>query len=367
MVSPVFAVVAGRPQKGLTPPGLEVRHQGGAPVGRQRPGGADHRPVKGLRGPQVVQVYEAHALHLAHETLVAVIDLDVAGHRPDLPVVQQRGHQVAQGIWGDDAVGIDGDERPRPPAPGESGVKPLFLAPVGGKPDGPQEVGVAPLGLLNIKPGVIGGAVVDADDFHPVGRVIGGSYRGDGFFNHGPFIVGRDDDRETGQWSGCRRIRLVAGPKDRAAKLKDEHHQGVAGSQGGQEGGVGLAAQELRIGLKGAELNGQNHENDDHGWNQHLESRIDPGWRVPPQARQGRAAAGPQRLPGQGWGAVGHETGRSSWQSLSKSWAIGQQKRPGCNLPENIFPGTSGLGCSADGSRAARPAAKARPRHEIGR
>ena len=270
---PVFAVVAGRPQKGLTPPGREVRHQGGAPVGRQRPRGADYRPVKGLRGPQVVQVYEAHALHLAHETLVAVIDLDVAGHRPDQPVVQQGGHQVAQGIRGDDAVGIDGDED-LAPAPGEPGVKPFFFSPVDGKPDELQEVGVAPLGLLNIKPGVISGAVVDADDFHPVGRVIGGRYRGDGLLHHGPFIVGRDDDSETGQWSGSRRIRLVAGPEDRAAKLKDEHYQGVAGSQGGQEGGVGLTAQELHIGFKGAELNGQQQENDEQGWNQDLESRV---------------------------------------------------------------------------------------------
>jgi hypothetical protein len=34
--------------------------------------------------------------------------------------------------------------------------------------------------------------------------------------------------------------------------------------------------------------------------------------------------------------------------------AIGQQKRPGGNLPKNNFPGTSEVGCSADGSRAAR-------------
>ena len=67
------------------------------PVGRQGPGGADHRAIAGLGGPQVIQVDEAHPLHLADEALVAVVDLNVAGHRPDLLVLLQGGDQMAQG------------------------------------------------------------------------------------------------------------------------------------------------------------------------------------------------------------------------------------------------------------------------------
>lgn len=103
-----------------------------------------------------------------------------------------------------------------------------------------------------------------------------------------------------------------------------------------------------------AELDGLHHEHDDHDWNQHLEFRVDPGWSAPPPARPGRAHRTGRRLPGQGRGDVGHETGRSSVKSLSKSLAIGQQKPPGCTRPGNYFHGTSKVEGTAGGSRAAR-------------
>ena len=86
-----------------------------------------------------------------------------------------------------------------PCALGEAGVEALFLAPVFGEADGLDELGVALLGPVDVSPGVVLGAVVDADDLQPVGRVVGGGRGVDGLFHHGPFVVSRDDDRHPGQ------------------------------------------------------------------------------------------------------------------------------------------------------------------------
>lgn len=120
---------------------------------------------------------------------MAVKDLDVARHRAHLRLGQERGHQVAERVRVDDAVGIQGHQY-FPSGLGKAGVKGLLFAQVGGKADGFQEMGEALLGLGDIGPGIIRGAVVNADDFQAVRRVIRRGHGVDSLLHHGPFIIG---------------------------------------------------------------------------------------------------------------------------------------------------------------------------------
>ena len=227
---PVLAVVAGRAQKGLLEPSLKDGQQRRPPVRGQGPRGADNRLVEGLGSPQKIQVHEPDALHFAHETLVSVINPDVAGHRPDGRVLLQRGHQMAQGLGFDDAVRIHGHQDLAPGGP-ETGVQGLLFAAVFLKADGPDQVREPRPHLVDVIPGVVSGTVVHADDFQLLPGIIGPNHRVQGHPHHLPFVVCRYDDGESGQGSIAQGIWAVAGPKDGAQALQEQHQQSVTGPQ----------------------------------------------------------------------------------------------------------------------------------------
>ncbi len=139
----------------------------------------------------------------------AVEDLDVACHRADLGILEHGGDDLVHRVRCDDAVRVDGDEK-LTRALGKAGVEALFLAPVFGEADGLDEFGITFLGPVDVSPGVVLGAVVDADNLQPIGRIVGGGYGGNGLFHHGPFVVGRDNDRYPRQAPFGQRIRFIA-------------------------------------------------------------------------------------------------------------------------------------------------------------
>ena len=159
------------------------------------------------------------------------------------------------GIRLDHAVGVDGDEV-LALAPDEAGVQALFLAPVLGEADGLDQLGVAPAGPVNVNPGVVFGAVVDADDLQPVGRVVGGDRGVDGLLHHGAFVVSRDDDGDPGQRARGQGIGFIPPPQHGPHQLEGQVSQGEAGPQGHQGRTEALAAQQLQVAVEGAHLQG---------------------------------------------------------------------------------------------------------------
>jgi hypothetical protein len=182
---------------------------------------------------------------------VAVIDLDVAGHRADGRVFLEGGHQMPQGLGFDDAVRIHGHQD-LPPGCAETRGQGLLFPPVVREADGVDEVGIAALGFVDVAPGVVGGAVVHADDFQPVGGIIGPGHGIEGHFHHAALVVGRDDHGEAGQGFGAQGGRPVAGPERGAQTLEKQQHQGVARAQRGEHRGIGATFQQLQVNPEGA-------------------------------------------------------------------------------------------------------------------
>ena len=191
-----------------------MRQEGRPAVGGQGTGRAGDGFIDRLGRPQEVQVDVPDPLHLAHETGMPVIDPDVAGHRAEAGILLQGRHQVPQGRFFNDAVGIHGDQD-LTPSLGKSGIQPLFFAPVVREADGSNQTGIAPPGPVDILPGVVRGAVVDADNLQLLPGVVGPGHRIEGVFHHGALVISRNDNRQGRQIAVLQGERPVTGPQDR--------------------------------------------------------------------------------------------------------------------------------------------------------
>ena len=173
---PILADGAAHPQKGLLAPFIQDGHNGFPAIGGQGPGGAKHEAVHGLGGSEKIKgEHKPDPHHASQEIGGAVVNLDVARHCPDFGTLQQGRQNLLEGIGFDDTVRIHGDEI-LALALEKSGVQGFPLAPVLGKANSLDQVGVALPGPLDIVPGVVPGAVVDADDLQKVLGVVGGGH-----------------------------------------------------------------------------------------------------------------------------------------------------------------------------------------------
>ena len=227
-----------------------------------------------MRGPQEIEGQdETDRQHAGHEAAAPVEDLDVAGHRAHPGVLEHGGDDLAHRVRFDDAVRVDGDEE-LTRALGKAGIEALFLAPVFREADGLDEFGITFLGPLDVSPGVVLGAVIDADNLQPIGRIVGGGCGGNGLFHHGPFVVGRDNDRHPGQAPFGQRIRFIAPPEDGADQLESQVGQGEAGPQGHDGRAEALAAEQLQIAVERADLKGHDETDRQDQRDQDLEHQV---------------------------------------------------------------------------------------------
>ncbi len=78
-----------------------------------------------------------------------VINPDVARDRPQAGILLQGRHQVPQGLFFDDAVGIHRD-KDFAPSLRKPDIQPLFFAPVIRETNGLNQTGIAPPGPVDI-------------------------------------------------------------------------------------------------------------------------------------------------------------------------------------------------------------------------
>ncbi len=240
-----------------------MRQEGCPTVGGQGTGGARYGFIDRLSRPQEVKIDIPDPLHLAHETGMPVIHPDVAGHRAQAGILLQGRHQVPQGRFFDDAVGIHGDQD-LTPSLGKPGIQPLFFAPVVREADGFDQTGIALPGPVDIFPGVVRGAVVDADNLQLLPGVVGAGHRIEGVFHHGALVISRNDNRQGRQVAVLEGKRPVTGPQDRPEPLEKEHQEGVAGHHAGEAGGIGPGLEQPPVGLPGTHVQ-RNHQTQHQG------------------------------------------------------------------------------------------------------
>ncbi len=178
----------------MEPPLLESGHHLAA-VGRENSGAAHHRlEDRGRRAEE----FEGHDVpdreHPSEQVLGLVVNLHLGGAGADLGI-SERGDQVPEALAGDHAVRVHGHQDLAAGAL-EAGRQGVALAAVPGVSDRLDQSRVPRRRLLNVIPRVVGGAVIHADHFHQLPRIVRESAGVDGLFHHRSLVVSGNDDAD---------------------------------------------------------------------------------------------------------------------------------------------------------------------------
>ncbi len=222
----ILSVRARTAEEALADPVVEhVAHDARA-IRRERAGAAVDGAVGALhRAQEIERKREAHLEHARDEPVAAVEHADLAGDGADARVAERPRHRE-QSVGLDHAVGVDRDHDLAAAAT-KAGFERGALAAIALEAQRRDEIRKAARNALDMRPRVVGAAVVDDEHFEPFVRIARVHDGFDRARDHLAFVVGGNDHGQRRSIVHRRqRRRAIAEPEQRAQHQHQHAHRG---------------------------------------------------------------------------------------------------------------------------------------------